>query len=91
MKTLDRTKLATLINETKGGFFSVTFTKVDGSIRKMICRKGVKYCLKGGTNKVVKESNSYIVAFDIAKRAYRTINLATVFELRFGGQIYVVV
>ena len=86
--TIDRTKLNGLIGSTNGLIFTVTFIKKDGSVRVMNCRKGVTYCLKGGVNKVVKESNSYVTAFDMVAKEYRTINLATVTTMKFKGVTY---
>ena len=47
MKTLDQ-----LIAETKGKFFSVTFTKKDGSIRTINGKDKYRRLLAGGTNRV---------------------------------------
>jgi hypothetical protein len=47
MKTLDQ-----LIAETKGKFFSVTFTKKDGSVRTINGKDKYRRLLAGGTNRV---------------------------------------
>ena len=52
-KTLDQ-----LIAETKGKFFSVTFTKKDGSVRTVNGKDKYRRLLAGGTNRV--ESSGYI-------------------------------
>ena len=41
-----RSRLTSIINNNGGKFFTVKFHKVDGSIRKMTCRAGVKNILK---------------------------------------------
>lgn len=91
MTMLSRTKLLDTINSTNGKFFSVTFEKKDGTLRDMVARKGVTKHLKGGVNLAVKPSNGLIVAFDVAKTAYRTINLDTVCRLKYKGQTYQIV
>ena len=91
MEAINRTKLITLINDTKGGFFTVVFFKKDGSMRTMTCRKGVKAYLKGGVNKVVKPANAYVTVFEMSKKEYRTINLETITEVHFNKTIYRVV
>jgi len=91
MPTLSRTKLNEAINNTNGKFFSVTFEKKDGTLRDMVARKGVTKGLKGGVNLAIKPANGLIVAYDVAKTAYRTINLDTVKRLTFKGQTFQVV
>ncbi len=88
IETINRTKLLDLINKTNGKFFTVDFTKLDGTLRTMTCRLGVKSKLKGGINKVEKESNAYKVVYEATKGEYRTINLSTIFRVRAGGTYY---
>ena len=73
---------------TKGKIFSVVFTKKNGEDRKMHCRLGVTKHLKGG---ISRNSNpNHIVVYDLDKKAYRTLNLATVKEFNFQGKVYTV-
>ena len=68
---------------TNGKFFSVSFVKKDGTERKMTARLGVKKDIKGvGLNFNPTERN-LIVVFDIHKKAYRMINLSTIFKFKF--------
>ncbi len=85
-----RCKVQELINNTKD-VYSVTFKKKDGEIRKMLAKQGVSYNLKGGTNKVVKPTNSYISTFDVNAFAYRTLNLATIISLVINDESYEVI
>ena len=39
---ISKAKAKDLINASKGKFFSVAFTKKNGELREMNCRKGVK-------------------------------------------------
>jgi len=69
-------------------FFSVKFVKKDGTLRKMQCRLGVKKHLKGGELKHDPKELNHLTVFDVQKKAYRTINLNTIKELSFKGNVY---
>lgn len=71
------------IQSTNGKFFVVKFIKKDGSSRKMVARLGVKKYLKGGENPA-KNHENLIVVFDVQKRAYRMINVDTLFYFKCG-------
>ena len=82
-----RSKIKSIINENGGKFFTVKFHKVDGSIRKMNCRTGVKKWLKGGQLSYrVEDKPNLRVVFDVAAKDYRTINLDKVFYIKAGGK-----
>lgn len=68
---------------TNGKFFSVSFIKKDGSERKMTARLGVKKDIKGVGLKFNPTERNLIVVFDIHKKAYRMINLSTIFKFKF--------
>lgn len=68
---------------TNGRFFSVSFIKKDGSERKMTARLGVKKNIKGVGLKFNPTERNLIVVFDIHKKAYRMINLSTIFKFKF--------
>ena len=92
MKKLNvtREKLDKLLNDQRGKFFTVTFIKKDGTVRKSNGRLGVKKYLKGGLNKVTRYDNTYDTTFDVKVMGYRTINLHTVLSVRANGCEYVV-
>lgn len=71
-----------LISKTNGKFFSVVFVKKDGTLRKMVCRTGVKKHLKGGTLKHNPAELGHCVVWDVQKRAYRTIIMHNVVEIK---------
>lgn len=77
-----------LIKDTKGRFFTVTFTKKDGTTRVMNARLGVKAYLKGGELPYDPESKGLIPVFDIPKRAYRMVNVNTITKLKIGNNEY---
>lgn len=70
-----------LIQKSKGKFFSVTFEKKDGTLRKMVCRTGVKKHLKGGTLKHNPAELGHAIVYDVQKKGYRTINMNTVKDI----------
>jgi hypothetical protein len=89
--TLARVHVEKVLTGANGKFFTAVFKKKDGSIRELNGRLGVTAYLKGGENKVVKPSNSYVTVYDVQAKGYRTLNLATLEELRLGGKVYKVV
>jgi hypothetical protein len=64
--------------------FSATFTKKDGTERKMLCKLGVKKHLKGGVKKYDTESLNYLTVYSLDSRGYRTINLNTLKSIKCG-------
>ena len=66
-----------------GGIFTATFVKKDGTIRKMVCRFGVKKHLRGGESTTAHIENLMCV-FDMEKGAYRCINTDTLLSLKYG-------
>lgn len=88
---LHRVNLKTLIEQQGSKIVSVDYEKLDGLARTLTGRLGVKAHLKGGTNKVESGSRPYLTMFDLQLKEYRTVNLATVTEVRCGGSIYRVV
>ena len=70
-----------------GGIFTATFIKKDGTIRKMVCRFGVKKHLKGGASTTAHIDNLMCV-FDMEKNAYRCINTDTLLSLKFGEYVW---
>lgn len=72
----------------KDKIFSVTFEKKNGTVRKMVCRLGVKKYLKGGEMKYSPQARNMLVVYDIQKEDYRMINFDTITELKSQGVIY---
>lgn len=94
MKNKTETKRSTilkLIEFLNGKFFTVEFTKKDGTIRLMNCRTGVKKHLKPGAKKINIKPAFYtgvIRVFDLQKKAYRSINIDTVKKINFNKISY---
>lgn len=85
---LHRVNLRTLVDQQDGKFVSVDFTKQCGESRTLTGRLGVKSYLKGGRNLVEASGRSYLTVFDVQILEYRTVDLATVSEIRASGKVY---
>jgi hypothetical protein len=86
MTTISKEQAKNLIERNNCEIFKVTFTKKDGSIRDMVCRRNVTAHLKGGVLKYDPKALGYVVVFDMAKEDYRMINLNTLISVSMGGQ-----
>jgi len=78
--------LEQIIRATAGKFFTVVFTKKDGSERVLNGRLGVVSKLKGGQTMVNKDQ--FLVVFDVQIGQYRSVNKDTIKEVRFGKEIF---
>lgn len=92
MSSLNKTNTKSLIEgaikSTQGRFFTVTFRKQNGELRKMNCRLGVKKHLKAnGRPNPTAAYDNYITVFDVVAGGYRTINLDTITEFRGNGTV----
>ena len=90
MKQIKRRDILSLLTDNKSSIFSVVFLKKDGTIRKMLCRFGVKKHLKGGKLAFNPLEKSLLVVFDMQKEAYRMINLETISNITMKGVDYYV-
>lgn len=63
-------------------FFTISFIKKDGTLRKMNARLGVTKHLKGGKKSYNPDDFNYLTVFDLAKKQYRTVNLNTIKEVK---------
>ena len=90
MIRISRSKILALLEKNKSNMFSVVFLKKDGSLRKMLCRFGVKKHLKGGKLSFDPRERNLLVVFDMQKEAYRMINLETISNITMKGVDYYV-
>lgn len=76
----------------KGKIFSATFTKKDGSHREMLCRFGVKSYLRGGEwangQAASPEQHCLAIVFDMGKKAYRSIPIQRLHQVKINGHTY---
>lgn len=69
------------VKKANGRIFSVEFVKKDNTVRKMICRTGVKKHLKGGELAYDPIEKGLLAVFDMEKAEYRMINLRTIINI----------
>ncbi len=79
-----------LTSETQGRFFSAYFRKADGSMRGMLCRKGVTKHLRGGDLPYDPKVRQLLPVFDMVARDYRMVNLATLVSFNIGGETFII-
>lgn len=77
-------ELQEIKNKIGSKIFSAKFVKKNGELRVMLCRLGVTKHLKGGVKKYDSDSLNYLTVYDLKKKAYRTINLNALTELKCG-------
>jgi hypothetical protein len=77
-----------MIKATKGKFFTVTFTKKDGTTRVMNARLGVKAYLKGGELGYNPDEKGLIPVYDVKTGGYRMVNVNTISKLKIGNNEY---
>jgi hypothetical protein len=78
--------LEEIIRATAGKFFTVVFTKKDGTERVLNGRLGVVSHLKGGTSTVNHETS--FVVWDRHIGEYRSVNKSAITEVRFGKEVF---
>ena len=79
-------KLDQMLLDSGGKFVSVTFTKKDGSLRKLVGRMGVKSHLKGGVSTL--DASQYVTIYDVQNGGYRAVNRATIQSVTCEGVTY---
>ena len=77
--------LQSVLQATKGKFFTVVFIKKDGTTRTMNCRLGVTKHLKGGLSTL--NPDQYLTVYDVQAEGYRAVNLSTIVSITCGGII----
>ena len=79
--------IQTIRDMAEGTFFSVWFTKKDGSDRKMVCRLGVAKNLKGGSLGYNPVEKKLLHVFDVQKDGYRMIKIENIYRVKIKGEI----
>lgn len=86
MKNAEKAEIVkTIINNSKGRFFTVTFKKADGSLRKMTARTGVNKGITGtghSRSELVKDTYALVWACDAEN--FRNVNYDTVESFKMG-------
>jgi len=82
---IDQLEAYLMMRESKGKIFSIRFTKKDGTIRRMVCRLGVKKGVNGKGMKYTPIEKRLICVYDMGKHGYRMINLKTIDMIKING------
>lgn len=90
---ISRTLAAQMLTEVNDGlFFSVKFVKrTDGTVREMVCRKGVTKALRGGALAYNPTAKNLVNVFDVQAGDYRNINLEGLLSVKMNGNVFEVV
>lgn len=92
MKTISKNLAGfTLLDSaTDGKIFFVEFTKKDGSIRRMTCRRNVRKGLTGKGMAYRPLGKGLMTVFDMDKGEYRMINLLEITRFTINKIKYIV-
>lgn len=72
-----------------GGIFNVRFYKKDGSRRSINARFGVRKGVTGAGLKYDPASRNNIIVYSMVDNGFRTINLDSIYRIKFNGQEYI--
>ena len=72
-----------------GGIFNVRFYKKDGSRRSINARFGVRKGVNGVGLKYDPASRNNIIVYSMVDNCFRTINLDSIYRIKFNGQEYI--
>ena len=87
-KFLDATLVDAMLEVIgKGSIFTVIFEKQDGSVRKMLCQRGVTKHLKGGVS-TIKDHENLVGVYENQKD-YRCFDKRRVMEIHGGAMTLV--
>lgn len=75
--------ISTFIASSAGKFVSVTFTKKDGTVRKLTGRIGVTKHLKYGP--YVADTGTGFCVYDVVNKGYRTVRKDAIIGITCGG------
>jgi len=71
-----------------GGIFNVRFYKKDGTKRSINARFGVRKGVSGVGLKYDPASRNNIIVYSMVDDGFRTINLDSIYRIKFNGQEY---
>jgi len=79
-----------LEKDTDGRIVSVYFQKADGTMRTMVCRRGVRKYLRGGELPYDPKLRLLLPVFDMTLRQYRMVNIASLVSFKVSGETFIV-
>ena len=75
--------MRSIIEATKGRFFTIVYRKRDGTIRRMNCRTGVVRYVKGSG--LPRNNADLVTVYDVQMKGYRSINTNRIVAMKFAG------
>ena len=79
-----------LKNETSGRIFQAYSVKADGTMRKMVCRRGVRSHVTGGGLRYNPDDHGLLVVFELSKKQYRTFKIDRLVSFNISGETFIV-
>ena len=91
MNQISKEQAVTMIQDTRGKFFGVEFTKKNSDeVREMNARIGVSKYVTGEGLKFDPVSKGLIPVYDVINKGYRMINVNGLMRLRTNGETYII-
>lgn len=89
---IEKSEVGNIIGKIpKSAIFTIFFTKVNGELRTMNCRRGVtSYLTPNPVRQKPVMDEKYITVFDMQKKAYRHVNKETTTKIHAAKVEYVV-
>ena len=75
--------MRSIIEATKGRFFTLVYRKADDTIRRMNCRTGVVRYVKG--TGLPRKNADLVTIYDVQLKGYRSININRIVAMKFAG------
>lgn len=88
--TLTKDQLRYILKNSKGKLMTVVYKKKNGQLRVLNTRTGVKQNITGKGLAYDPEKYGYVIAWDMQKRNYRTVNPETASKLNAMGKTYTI-
>lgn len=88
--TLTKDQLRYILKNSKGKLMTVVYKKKNGQLRVLNTRTGVKQNITGKGLAYDPEKYGYVIAWDMQKRNYRTVNPETASKLSAMGKTYTI-
>ncbi len=79
-----------LENETSGRIFSIYFEKKDGSMREMVCRRGVSKYITGKGLRYDPKAKKLLIVFELSIKQYRSFKLERLVSFNISGETFIV-
>ena len=82
-------KNAVLESSLKSGrIFSIKFRKLDGTVKTINARLGVRKYLNGKGMRYVPENHNLIIIYSMTDKGYRAIKKHNIESIKYNGVIY---